>query len=213
MFDIRLRELKDQMMDPLCEFIPDTISPGLLTFFSFLSGLTSCYAIASSDNRFYPIFFWFLNRFLDCLDGSVARYRGVATELGGFLDLLSDFIIYSLIPISVALGQDRQRAITVDWRAIAFLEASFHINNFVLFYVAAVASKRAANELTSVSMKPALVEGFESALFFTNMLFWPEGISLQSWVMTGAVCFGIVQRIVRLVPSLQLLDGNAHKSK
>jgi hypothetical protein len=58
--------------------------------------------------------------------------------------------------------------------ALTLLEASFHVNNFVLFYSAAVAANRKDIELTSVTMRPALIEGFESGLIFTPMLVWPR---------------------------------------
>ncbi|KAI4273163.1 MAG: hypothetical protein LQ337_004835, partial [Flavoplaca oasis] len=45
-----------------------------------------------STNTTLPLLFWILNRALDCLDGALARHRGTASELGGFLDLLGDFI-------------------------------------------------------------------------------------------------------------------------
>lgn len=50
------------------------------------------------------ITFWLLNRALDCLDGALARHRNLQSELGGFLDLLGDFIVYALIPICVVGG-------------------------------------------------------------------------------------------------------------
>ena len=204
MFDIALRRLKDQVAAPISRSLPSSISPDQITFLAFACGLASCYSTVFSSQATYSVFLWILNRFFDCLDGSLARDRGKATEVGGFLDLLSDFIIYSLIPISVALGQEEHG--TVDWRAVAALEASFHVNNFILFYVAAIASKRGAGELTSVTMRPALIEGFESGLLFTAMLLWPAWLNILSWGMFLAVCFGIVQRVLALHPMLKRLD-------
>ena len=86
------------------------------------------------------------------------------------------------------------------------LEASFHINNFVLFYIAAVASNRKANELTSVTMRPALIEGLESGLIFTAMLLWPNHINFWCWGMFAAVVVGIIQRVAALIPILRRLD-------
>ena len=205
MFDIVLRRVKDQISDPVSRLLPSWISPNYLTFLAFVSGLASCYN-ASSNRMSWSLLFWLLNRALDCLDGSVARRRGASTELGGFLDLLGDFIVYSLIPISTAYGQEKVSS--VDWRAVAVLEASFHVNNFVLFYIAAVASAKKAEELTSVTMMPALVEGFESGMIFTGMLVWPEIIGLWAWGMAVAVLFGITQRILVLVPILRRLDDS-----
>ena len=44
-----------------------------------------------------------LNRLLDGLDGAVARAAG-GTDLGGFLDITMDFLIYSAIPFAFALS-------------------------------------------------------------------------------------------------------------
>jgi len=92
--------------------------------------------------------------------------------------------VYSMIPICCALDQSDISSLPVRgchstrlWVAVALLEASFHISNFVLFYIAAILEKTKASntekqikELTSVMMKSALVGGFESGLFFTAML-------------------------------------------
>lgn len=89
-----------------------------------------------------------------------------------------------MIPICCTLDQSGISSLPVRechstrlWVAVALLEASFHINNFVLSYIAAILEKTKASntekqkrELTSVMMKPALVGGFESGLFFTAML-------------------------------------------
>jgi phosphatidylglycerophosphate synthase len=213
MFDIRLRGWKDRAVDPLSRILPSFVTPGHITSAAFVCGLVSCLLAAtpppppshlSRGRLALALAFWLANRFLDCLDGSLARTRGCATQLGGFWDLLSDFIVFSLLPIAVARGQ--AELISVDWTALALLEASFHVNNFVLFYLAAVAAAKQDAELTSVTMKPALVEGFESGLLFTAMLIWPARINTWSWLMATAVVFGTAQRIWALVPLLRRLD-------
>jgi phosphatidylglycerophosphate synthase len=47
------------------------------------------------------VYLWLANCFLDYFDGSLARSRNAATDLGGFIDLCSDFIVYSLLPIVI----------------------------------------------------------------------------------------------------------------
>ncbi|OCL13379.1 CDP-alcohol phosphatidyltransferase [Glonium stellatum] len=193
MLDINLRPLKDVLFDPLCHYIPSFISPLHLTLLAFICGIQAY-----------------------CLDGALARSRKQASDLGGFLDLLGDFIVYSMIPICCALGQSdiftfptHEYSSIQEWLAVALLEASFHINNFVLFYVAAILEKTKASkaggqirELTSVMMKPALIEGFESGLFFTAMLAYPQYTEALSWIMAGLVSIGIMQRVLWLLPVL-----------
>jgi phosphatidylserine synthase len=210
MFDISLRGWKDGLADPLCRALPGFITPVEITLAAFVCGLLSCSLAMVTGYGKAALCFWLLNRFLDCLDGSLARARHCATLLGGFLDLLADFIVYSLLPIAIAQGQSQ--SILVDWTALALLEASFHVNNFVLFYLAAVVADKQDGELTSVTMKPSLIEGFESAILFTMMLIWPARINVFCWVMAVGVAFGIVQRVSILILVLRRLDV-ATKSK
>ena len=204
MFDIRLRVLKDGIFQPLCRYIPSYIAPVHITFAAFVAGILACYS-ASQKRISISLFLWGLNRVLDCLDGTLARHLGIASDLGGFLDLLGDLIVYSLIPPAIAAGW---KSTAGGWRAVAILEASFHINNFVLFYIAAVAEKWGAKggnksqELTSVTMKPALIEGMESGLLFTTMLVWPSMIEQWCWIMACLVAVGTTQRIAWVVPAL-----------
>ena len=208
MFDIQLRYVKDGIFQPVCRYVPRPITPLHITAAAFVAGLLSCYAAATQSIQL-SLICWCLNRILDCLDGALARHRGTASDLGGFLDLLGDFIVYSSIPIGVAAGWNDTPS---TWKAVTVLEAFFHINNFVLFYVAAVAEKRVskggakAKELTSVTMRPALIEGMESGFLFTAMLAWPGMIEWWCWIMAGLVGVGIAQRVAWTVPALSGLE-------
>ncbi|KAL9005227.1 MAG: hypothetical protein Q9188_001987 [Gyalolechia gomerana] len=212
MFDISLRPLKDGLFDPFCKHSPTFITPLHITGLAFGFGLLSCYSISLTHaNNTLSLLFWALNRSLDCLDGALARHRGTTSDLGGFLDLLGDFIVYSLLPIAIAQASLPDTGSSL-WMSVAVLEATFHVNNFVLFYVAAIAEKSAnaegtgkgkKEELTSVMMRPALIEGMESALIFTAMLVYPSALQALSWTMAGLVMVGIFQRTLWVVEALR----------
>ncbi|KAI4941682.1 hypothetical protein J4E91_010556 [Alternaria rosae] len=209
MLDIQLRPIKDTLFDSVTPFVPSACSPLAITFLAFASGVISCIT-AASNNTLASTTFWALNRVLDCLDGAVARKRNQSSDLGGFFDLLGDFIIYSAIPISCALARNEEPNAKSVWLSVASLEASFHVNNFVLFYIGAILEKRKGSgkdgsrvkELTSVAMRPALIEGSESAAFFTAMLMFPRYLQHLSWTMAFLVCLGIAQRTKWLVQAL-----------
>lgn len=218
MLDITLRPLKDKSFDPICSLVPIFISPTLLTGIGFLTGIGSCVAAAQHQPG-WAVGLWAVNRCLDCLDGALARSRNDPSDLGGFLDLLSDFIIYSAIPICCTLGMDELtdnqnwRQLRRRWLAVALAESSFHINNFILFFLAALAARednkgkdlksKKMKELTSVNMSPALVEGFESGLIFTVMLAWPIYTEALCWVLSAGVIVGIVQRTNGAISALK----------
>lgn len=237
MLDLPLRHLKDHLTEPLTRHIPKSITPNHITLLAFLSGLLSILTGAFAPTTVWPLTCWLLNRLLDGLDGTLARSRNCSTALGGFLDLLGDFIVYSLIPIALAYGlessislsalgadagvrmgaQNLQPAVSLAgfsvvgvWRAVAVLEATFHINNFVLFYVAAVGA-RTEGGLTSVAMRPALVEGLESGLLFTSMFFRPRWLGWWCWVMSAAVAISVMQRVGFVVPVLKGVEGLSRK--
>lgn len=200
MFDIALRSLKDSAFAPLSRAIPLSVAPLHVTGLGFLSGLVAC-ALAASGHASPSVAFWLLNRVLDCLDGALARTRGQQSDLGGFFDLLADFLVYSLIPISCALGRPAPEAES-DLLAIALLEASLHVNNFVLFFTGAILEKekgrgsaQTVKELTSIAMRPALVEGLESGIFFTLMLLVPERVCMLSYFMLAGVIVSTGQRV------------------
>ena len=198
MFDIYLRRVKDRLFDPLCQYVPESLTPTQITAVAHISGLASCH-FASQQRVTLSLLSWIVNRVLDCLDGAVARKRGTASDFGGFIDLLGDFVVYSILPIAIAGGWDSSAGC---YKVIAVLEATFHINNFILFYVAAIAEKVAirepqgskSKELTSVMMRPALMEGMESGILFTVMLAFPRSIRLWSLSMAMLVSIGILQR-------------------
>lgn len=211
MLDITLRPLKDAIFNPLCHTIPPSITPLHVTTAAFLTGLASCSAAARASPS-AAVTLWLVNRGLDCLDGALARHRGQASDLGGFLDLLGDFLIYGLIPIACgypALSGRPHESVGLAL-SLAFAVHSFFINNFVLFFVAAVLEKRKAagrdesevEGLTSVAMRPALIEGAESGFIFTVMLAVPRYTEALCWLMTLLVFFGTGQRVFWVVPAL-----------
>ena len=211
MFDIPLRQLKDRLFLPVVVFVPGWFSPNHITFIAFVVGLLACLYATSPRFSSLAVYLWLFNRFLDNLDGVLARSRNVASELGGFLDLLSDFIVYSLIPIAVAYGQyvahGPQWLSISGFLAITVLEATFHVNNFVLFYIAAVSATKQEGELTTLTMKPALIEGFESGLIFTILFVWPEYVVVMSWAMSLGVVVGTVQRVLALILVLKNIES------
>jgi phosphatidylglycerophosphate synthase len=217
MFDIQLRQVKDQVLLPLLPLIPQHVSPNHITFLAFLVGLVACVAATLPSIAWVAVYLWFLNRLLDNLDGMLARSRKRTSQVGGFLDLLSDFIVYSVIPISIAYGQYKIHGVqwfnASSFLALAILEATFHVNNFVLFYCAAVSAQKDEGELTSLTMKPALIEGFESGVIFTAMLVWPQYIVAMSWCMSLGVVVGTVQRVFGLVNVLHKVESREVKKQ
>lgn len=203
MLDLLLRPWKDSILGLIAHQI--TLTPTQITLLAFALGL--CIPLLSARNHpALAAVFFLLNRTFDGLDGLVARHQNKATELGGFLDIVCDFTVYSLIPLGVAHNSNN------DGWATAWLLASFHINNTILFYIAAVMEKfRAQREVTALTMRPALVEGAESSILFLVMLLWPAWYSWVASIMTALVVFGCFQRVAWACNVLPRLEAERSK--
>lgn len=145
---------------------------------------------------------WFINRFLDGLDGVVARTRRQESALGAYIDILSDFAIYGWIPICLtwASWTDNQSSHLL-WILLAILESFYFINSASLFYLAAILEQRQAGklktkEMTQVTMCEALIGGTETILFYTLMISLPYFyLPFLFFIFTVLVGFTILQRL------------------
>ena len=95
-----------------------------------------------------------LNRLADGLDGAVARAQ-TPSELGAYLDIVSDFVLWGLLPIGFII-LDSDNAI-----AAAVLLSSFSMSMTVFLAFAIMAEKRGLEtdaQGTNFSMLPALLK-------------------------------------------------------
>ncbi|KAJ9091727.1 hypothetical protein QFC21_007122 [Naganishia friedmannii] len=197
MLDVATRRIKERILRPFLSLIPIFIHPTHLTFVGFCIGLLIPLCSAFAHPRF-ALTAWLANRLLDGLDGTLARQRQQQTNWGGYLDIVCDFTIYSLIPIGIAYSRPETSSASA-WTAVAYLLASFHVNNVILFYLAAVlpppsAAEIGEKEMTSLRLLPALVEGTESLAIFTVMIALPNWFLAVTCTMTTLVVVNVLQR-------------------
>ena len=83
--------------------------------------------------------FWLLNRITDGLDGTVARISNRQTDWGGYLDIMLDFIIYALIPISLAFSVNNGAIIFIT---LSIMLGVFYINSASWMYLSAILGKK-----------------------------------------------------------------------
>jgi phosphatidylglycerophosphate synthase len=182
--DARLRRLIDPPLDRLsAPLVARGISANAVTVAGFAIGLCAAVAIAG---RAYllGLALLLLNRLCDGLDGAVARRRGL-TDLGGFLDIVLDFLIYAAVPFAFALADPAANA-----PAAAFLIFSFMGTGSSFLAYAIMAAKRGVStELRgrkSLYYLGGLTEGTETILAFVLACLWP---ALFPWI---ALIFGLL---------------------
>ena len=186
MLDARLRRLIDPPLDRLSvPLAARGLSANAITVAGFALGLCAAVAIAG---RAYllGLTLLLLNRLCDGLDGAVARRRGV-TDLGGFLDIVLDFLIYAAVPFAFALADPAANALPG-----AFLIFSFMGTGSSFLAYAIMAAKRGiATELRgrkSLYYLGGLTEGTETIVAFVLACLWPAWFPLIAWIF-GALCW------------------------
>ena len=103
MFDAKLRPAIDAMLKPAGhQLVRWGVTANQVTVFGGLMGLAAAVSIAF-DALLIGLGFILVNRLADGLDGAVARASS-ASDFGGYLDIVFDFIFYSSIPFAFALN-------------------------------------------------------------------------------------------------------------
>lgn len=196
MLDLRLRIVKERALEPVAAGLARWVGPTALT----LGSLTLAFVTAGLSWAELPwaaLAAWLLSRLLDGLDGPVARARNQATDFGGYLDIVGDTIGYAVVPLGVALGADQRST----WIALSALLATFFVNSISWTFLAAVLEKRGqgastTGEMTTITMRPALIEGTETIVLFSVFVAFP---TLATWwfaVMAALVAVNVAQRLV-----------------
>ena len=181
------------------------ISPNLLTALGLVPGLLAAFACLVGWFHL-ALICWFANRFLDGLDGEVARAHDKQTDLGGYLDILADLLVYALIPLCLAAYHDTSGI----WLACTFMLSSFYLNVGSWMYLSSILEKEGMGaerlgEKTTVVMPRGLIEGGETVLFFTLFLLFPNRSALLFFLFASLTYLGAVLRVkwaMRALPEL-----------
>jgi phosphatidylglycerophosphate synthase len=126
-----------------------------------------------------------VNRLADGLDGAIARVRG-PSDLGGYLDIVLDFIFYS----AVVMGAGLARPDLAIWAA--FLIFSFIGTGASFLAFAIVAAKRGieteAQGRKSIFYIGGLAEGTETIIALGLLTLRPDWLPWIAGVF-GAMCW------------------------
>ena len=200
MFDSRLRPLVDPISNHLGRWLVRFgISANMVTVSGGVIGLLAFHALCLG---FYQLALAMilLNRIFDGLDGAVARQNGI-TDLGGYLDIVLDFIFYALIPLGFAIG-DPNNAL-----AAAVLITSFVGTGSSFLAFAIMAEKRGIS--TDIRGKKSLyylgglTEGFETILVLVMMCIWPSYFQWFAYIFAGLCWITTSTRIYWAVKTCQ----------
>jgi len=200
MLDARLRRLIDPPLDWAGMALARLgIGADTLTLGGFALGLLAMGAVMAGH---YGAGLAMLagNRLADGLDGAVARHSR-PTDLGGFLDIVLDFVVYAGMVFSFAVADPGTNALAAAFLLFAFMGTG---SSFLAFAVMA-AKRRLSTDLRgrkSIYYLGGLAEGAETILFFVLACLLPDLFTALAVVFAG-MCW--LTTLARVVAGFQLL--------
>jgi phosphatidylglycerophosphate synthase len=195
-FDGRIRQAIDPVLDRLGAALARLgLGADAITVAGFLVGVGAWAALAAA---LYPLALALIlvNRAADGLDGAVARRRGM-TDLGGYLDIVLDFLFYAGVPFFFAVGRPAEAL------PAAFLVFSFVGTGTSFLAFAAVAARRGLTTMTrgrkAIYYLGGLTEGAETIGLFVLICLLPDRFALLAWVFGGLCWVTTASRVAAAV--------------
>ena len=195
MLDQSLRVYKEELLTPIADQLLSRDHPTTITLIGFRFGVVA--GIGAWQGMIgLRVLFWSLNRIFGGFDGTVARRYNKQSDVGGYIDILLDDVIYTLIVIMLAISVN---TIPV-YIAALFLLASYRVNAASWMYLSSLLEKRAQGaktrgEYTSITMPPGLIEGTETVIAYFLFLLFPAYLLPMYWVFGTLVFVTVGQRI------------------
>jgi len=194
MIDRYLRTPKDIVLRSIAQPVAK-LNPTVVTGIALIVGIAAAVYLAQGQ-YWLGLGLWIVNRFLDGLDGTIARLTEQQTDLGGYLDILGDMVIYAIIPIALVIAAPSQEL----YIALAALLAVFYINGGSWMFLSSILEKRnrgakALKEQTTVTMPTGLIEGAETIAFFCAFIIFPQALLWLFIAMTILVTYTMFQRV------------------
>ena len=194
MLDGWARRRLDPLLDRLAARLAAAgATPNAITVGACAVGLLAAAAIAA---QWYLIGLALLlmSRLGDGLDGAVASITG-KTDLGGFLDIVLDFVFYGAIPLGFVLADPAANAV-----AGAALIFSFYVNGGSFLAYAVMAEKRGLKTEKrgekSLFFTTGLAEATETIAFFVAFCLFPAWFPALAGIFAVLCLYTATSRIM-----------------
>ncbi|MEL7519384.1 MAG: CDP-alcohol phosphatidyltransferase family protein [Pseudomonadota bacterium] len=191
MLDSKIRPLIDPPLNAIGNALAGVgVTANVLTFTGLVIGLGGAVAIAHGHLAI-GLGFIVANRFLDGLDGAVARAKG-PTPLGGYFDIVADFAFYVSIPLAFGVLDP------ANTLAALVLVASFVLTGVSFLAFAVTAAGRGisteAHGKKSFFYSTGLAEGAETIAVFVAMCLLPQFFAFLAYGYAALCTLTVIQR-------------------
>jgi phosphatidylglycerophosphate synthase len=186
MLDARIRAVIDPGLDRLAGQLQRLgLSANQVTIGGFALGLLAM-ALIATGSYMPALLAILLSRLADGLDGALARRHGI-TDLGGFLDIVLDFIFYSGVAFAFALADPGRNALPAAFLIFSFVGTG---SSFLAFAVLAAKRRLQPPRHTAKSLYyiGGLTEGSETIAVLALFCILPAAFP-QIAVVFGCLCW------------------------
>ncbi|WP_310620989.1 CDP-alcohol phosphatidyltransferase family protein [Flexibacterium corallicola] len=197
MFDAKARRVIDPPLNIIGKLLAQRgVRANWVTVSGLLCGLFAAYLVVLGY-FLTALVFVVLNRLADGLDGAIAR-ADKKTDLGGFLDILCDFVFYGALPLAFALHNPVENAL-----ATAGLLFSFYLSGSSFLAFAVIAERKGV--ITEVQGQKSLyylsglAEGGETIAVFLAFCLFPQYFVWLAWGFAGICLISSIGRVAQIV--------------
>ncbi|WP_319498610.1 CDP-alcohol phosphatidyltransferase family protein [uncultured Cohaesibacter sp.] len=193
MLDARLKRLIDPPITRIGKMIAaHGVTPNQITSLGLLIGSGAAATIAF-ELYWLGLALMVLSRLMDGLDGAVAR-AGHKTDLGGYLDIVFDFIFYGLIPLAFAIARPENAL------PAAVLLMVFYANGASFLAFAIMAEKRklstGSHGSKSLYFTGGLAEAGETYAVFALFCLFPDWFGWFAYAFAAITAITTISRIL-----------------
>jgi phosphatidylglycerophosphate synthase len=193
MLDGVFRRVIDPPLDAIGRRLADAgVSANAMTLGGFVLGMAAVPLLAVGAYG-WALLAILANRLADGLDGAIARRTG-PSDLGGYLDIVCDFIFYGAVVFGFILATPENRL------PGAFLMLSF-IGTGSSFLAFAALAQRHGLETSAQGSKSlyylgGLTEGGETIALFALCCLFPGAFGAFAWIFGGACWLTTLTRVL-----------------
>ncbi len=207
MLDATLRPWLDRCLNPIAAGLAKRgVGANSITVAGFVVGIAGAVALGLQAYG-WALGLILCSRMMDGLDGAVAR-QSRPTDLGGYLDIVLDFIFYSAVVFGFAIGQPEQ-AVSAAFLIFSFVGTGSSFLAFAIFAAKYGLETRLRGN-KSLYYLGGLTEGTETLAVLCAFCVWPSQFALLAWIFGAACWLTTVTRIWQACITLRHRDRQAY---
>lgn len=193
MFDDAFRARFQPAVRPLVAWLAGAgVTPNAVTLTTFVVALCGAVTVATLDPR-AGVVVWLISRVGDGLDGALARFTGLSSAFGGFLDITLDMAAYSAMVIAFGVAYPE---FAIAWMAVLAGYVIVITTTLALSDAARAVGARVSAADRTFQFTRGITEAGETNVTYVIWAFVPASLPWAIWLWALALLVTSVQRTI-----------------